>query len=133
MPGVHLTVIGEDWLKGGRLVWAEIQRPSDEVYDGHRLTEDGAEGIALAVVHALFGWTVRRRLQRGESGDWLLFDEEGRYLVLEVSGVSDRGEGRRRLKDKLLQVSRCVIPAFKAACVVEFAGPLLRLGEVGQS
>src|SRR5437879_3034864 len=55
-----------------------------DVLDNNRVTEDGAEGVALAYVNARAGWVVKRRLQRGERADWLLRKANG-WLALEVS------------------------------------------------
>src|SRR5437588_3923617 len=54
-----------------------------DVLDKNRVTEDGAEAIALSYAHSNAGWVVKRRLQRGESADWLLRSEAG-WLALEV-------------------------------------------------
>ena len=55
-----------------------------DVLDSNRITEEGAEAVALTYVNATAGWVVKRRLQRGESADWLLHNEAG-WLALEVS------------------------------------------------
>jgi hypothetical protein len=96
-----------------------------DLSDDKRVTEDGAEAVALAFVHACSGWTVARRIQQGGSGDWLLTSPSRKKmtLALEVSGtVTD--DARRRLTVKLAQVAgvtekRCV----RAAVVVGFVGP----------
>lgn len=93
--------------------------------DEKRVTEDGAEAVALAFVHARSGWTVSRRIQQGDSGDWLLTNPSKKKmtLALEVSGtVTD--DVRKRLAVKLAQVAkvtekRCV----RAAVVVGFVEP----------
>ena len=65
---------------------------------------------------------VRRRLQRGESADWLLRDADNELVALEVSGT-DGGDGGRRLRDKTLQARRALVASRHAACVVELAFP----------
>ena len=89
-----------------------------DVLDEHRVTEDGAEAVALSYVHALGGWRVKRRLQRGEHADWLLMASD-QYLALEVSGTV-AGDVNGRLLDKTLQVSRCTIKVTKLAVIVRF-------------
>lgn len=126
-PGVLARV-----ENGGDVGQATIQwkAPPDvalalELADEKRVTEDGAEAVALAFVHARSGWTVSRRIQQGGSGDWLLTNPSKRKmtLALEVSGtVAD--DVRKRLPVKLAQVAkvtekRCV----RAAVVVGFVGP----------
>lgn len=97
--------------------------PADAVQlDRHRVTEDAAEAIALALVHEAKGWVVLRRLQRGESADWELVDAASLSVALEVSGM-DKGDNQRRIRDKSVQASRATAAATKAACVVELATP----------
>jgi len=92
-----------------------------EVFDRHRVTEDGAEAVALAYTHARDGWVVKRRLQRGESADWLLRRETG-WLALEVSGT-DAGDAAVRLEAKKQQVGLCTLPVERLAVVVAFNAP----------
>jgi hypothetical protein len=73
--------------------------------DANRVTELGAEAVALALVHETQGWIARRRLQRGDSADWLLEDESGKLVALEVSGTVV-GDAQARLAEKLLQGNR---------------------------
>lgn len=97
-----------------------------DVIDSNRVTEDGAEAVALAYANSKAGWVVKRRLQRGESADWLLRNETG-WLALEVSGMI-AGEPRARLKEKMQQVSRCSLSADRLAIVVAFDRPLIMAG-----
>lgn len=109
------------------LSWEE--RPAVEALqlDYHRVTEDGAEAVALALVHAARSWVVLRRLQREEHADWLLRETTTRRLVaLEVSGT-DEGDGDARLTAKLLQVAQSTAARRRAACVVGFLEPRVLL------
>jgi hypothetical protein len=99
-----------------------------EVLDGNRVTEDGAESVALVYVNTTEGWVVKRRLQRWERADWLLRNERG-WLALEVSGMA-AGDPFVRLKDKKLQVALCSLPAERLAIVVAFARPSIVAGSV---
>lgn len=65
---------------------------------------------------------VRRRLQRGESADWLLRDAQARLVALEVSGI-DEGDDSERLRIKVEQVRRATVGNRRPACVVELASP----------
>ena len=65
---------------------------------------------------------MRRRLQRGESADWLLRDAQARLVALEVSGI-DKGDDSQRLRIKLEQVRGATVGNRRAACVVELASP----------
>jgi hypothetical protein len=58
-----------------------------EALDGKRVTEEGAEAVALVYANATAGWVVKRRLQQTEGADWLL-NKEKRWLALEVSGTA---------------------------------------------
>jgi hypothetical protein len=99
-----------------------------EVLDNNRITEDGAEAVALTYANTKAGWVVKRRLQRGESADWLLHSEVG-WLALEVSGMI-AGDVLTRLKEKKQQVARCTLPADRLAIVVAFDKPLIMAGSV---
>ncbi len=89
--------------------------------DAPRATEDGAEAIALGLVHEAHRWVVHRRLQRRQYGDWLVEEEtSGRKVVLEVGGLDD-GSLTAKLNGELAQVQRSPLPFDRAACVVRFA------------
>jgi hypothetical protein len=105
-------------------------RPVDaaEMLDRKRVTELGAEAIALVLVHETRGWVVRRRLQEGEFADWLLLDQDGRKVALEVSGT-DQESAEGRMCEKLLQVANCTAGETRAACVVRFLEPLTNAKE----
>jgi len=93
------------------------------VLDRHRVTEDGAEAVALAYANSKAGSVVKRRIQRGESADWMMRNESG-CLVLEVSGTTV-GNPSARLEEKKRQVARCSLPAKLLAIVVAFDRPLI--------
>lgn len=103
--------------------WLFQNLPAFEILDQNRITEDGAEAVALAYVHCQAGWTVKRRLQRGESADWLLRNEKS-AMALEISGMAE-GDRFRRLEQKREQVARCSLPVEKLAIVVAFDGPFI--------
>ena len=118
---------------GGREDSADIEWLSHDstllqVLDEHRITEDGAEAVALAYVNATAGWVVKRRLQRWERADWLLLNE-GRWLALEVSGTA-AGDPLARLEDKKKQLSLCSLPAGRLAVVVAFDRPSIVAGNL---
>jgi len=107
---------------------ADIDWPAQDptllqVLDANRVTEDGAEAVALAYANASAGWVMERRLQRTESADWLL-RSESRWLALEVSGVT-LGDPFGRLKEKKKQVADCSLPAERLAIVVAFEQPAI--------
>jgi hypothetical protein len=123
VPGVaaQVTVMAESHRP--TLHWRNRDASDAQQLDQLRVTEDGAEAVALTLVNAMRGWVVLRRLQRGEHADWLLRDTMSRRLVaLEVSGT-DEGDGRARLAAKLSQVSETRAARIRAACVVGFLEP----------
>ena|ERR1022692_917982 len=101
--------------------WAFQDLALLNVLDSHRVTEDGAEAVALSYANSQAGWVVKRRMQRGESADWLLQNDAG-WLALEVSGTI-AGDPFVRLEEKKQQVTRCSLPASRLAIVVAFDGP----------
>lgn len=104
------------------LQWTPAAAEDAAQLDKHKVTEDAAEAIALALVHGARGWVVRRRLQRGEFADWLLMDGARNLVALEVSGV-DRPDGGARMRIKREQVAQCSIRPIRVACVVTLATP----------
>jgi hypothetical protein len=120
-PGVSLATVFEGETPEASLHWVRPPVGDAEQLDRHRITEDAAEAVALALVHVARGWVVRRRLQRGESADWLLQDPEAGLVALEISGCD--AEDSDRLRRKLEQVSRATIASHRVACVVELSSP----------
>jgi len=111
------------------LDWTFRAPAGDAMLDRHRVTEDGAEVLALLLVNVAFGWVARRRLQRGECADWLLRDADDRRIALEISGT-DNSDVEVRLREKVAQVSKSKAAGTggtKAACVVRFEEPLALL------
>ena len=104
------------------LGWTVRNAGGDEQLDRKRVTEDAAEAITLALVNVAFGWVIRRRLQQGESADWLLEDRGNNLVALEVSGL-DAGDWAKRLREKTRQIEGVRIDCRRVACVVELASP----------
>lgn len=123
--GVGISLDIQRVLSRGLLAWPGADLGEIDHHDSKRITEDGAEAVALVLAHLHGGWRVRRRLQQRENADWLL---EGpgngrrRVAALEVSGV-DRGSIASRLRDKLQQVARCRDVDQRWAGVVGFEKP----------
>jgi hypothetical protein len=114
------TVAGIEWL-------AEDLRAL-EVLDYNRVTEDGAEAVALTYVNVKAGWVVKRRLQRGDHADWLMENEDG-SMAVEVSGTV-AGDPLGRLGEKKRQVAECSLPVYRLAVVVGFERPSILAGSV---
>lgn len=121
-PGVVARVSVGAESQQATLHW-NVRKTNDAMQlDYQRVTEGGAEALALSLVHASRGWVVVRRLQRGEHADWLLREPATRKLVaLEVSGT-DAADGVARMAQKLEQVGRSKVRV-RAACVVGFLEP----------
>lgn len=111
----------------GQLHWTATRRGEEALLDHHRVTEDTAEAITLALVSVARGWAVRRRLQRGEFADWLLADKNNKAVALEISGIDKIDVGLRRLREKIEQVKKTRAASKKGACVVELRPPRSRL------
>jgi hypothetical protein len=106
--GVCVSWNLEDAVVNDVFLWPKTDLSEIDGHDQHRITEDGAEAVALALAHNHKGWRVLRRMQRDEYGDWLLEhgDEKRPELVaLEISGVG-RGSIRTRVSRKLEQVAK---------------------------
>ena len=125
--GVRLKLNWTDRSGPSTLHWRVARAGAAAQLDFHRVTEDTAEAVALAVVHVTKGWVVRRRLQRGEFADWLLIDRGKSLVAMEVSGVDTTDAAGRRMREKVEQAKRCEIPGKKAACVVELQPPRSRM------
>jgi hypothetical protein len=118
------------------LGWPRADLATLDQHDHNRVTEDGAEAVALSLAHRHRGWRVVRRLQREEHADWLLEETtegERQVIALEVSGV-DRGGIKTRLADKLAQVAQAEDVDQRWAGVVGFESPTaaLRTAEKGR-
>ncbi|NOY25306.1 MAG: hypothetical protein GXP62_05485 [Oligoflexia bacterium] len=101
-------------------------------HDDKRITEDGAEAVALALAYQARGFTVLRRMMQGEHSDWQLECGEGpnrQIVALEVSGT-DHGSVPSRMTEKLAQVAKSIDVDQRWACVVGFARPQAALHSV---
>lgn len=128
-PGLDCTLVNEGDETTTVLEWDMADGVAGQQLDRIRVTEDGAEAVALVLAHVARQWVVRRRLQRGEFADWLLSDATGDLVALEVSGI-DGAPDARRLEEKLGQVTQVTICVLRSACVVAFGPPLVALASV---
>ncbi len=124
----HSSPVCADVERDGQTGNADIEWLSEDqttlrILDDNRVTEDGAEAVALSYTHGSGGWLVKRRLQRGEHADWLM-QSSGGWLALEVSGTTT-GDAQERLIEKKRQVGRCSLPTMRLAVVVAFGRPLI--------
>lgn len=131
-PGVAMTATLDTGEHQTELDWAVAPAEHATQLDPHRVTEDAAEAVSLALVNVARGWVVKRRLARGEAADWLLADPEQGVVALEVSGI-DSGAVTTRLKEKLRQAARATAAPRQFASVVELATPQMVLAAVGSA
>ncbi|HEX4345174.1 MAG TPA: hypothetical protein VHZ31_06385 [Solirubrobacteraceae bacterium] len=124
-PGARLRARLDAINHDTALDWTAADDEARTQLDRHRITEDAAEAISLALVSVALSWVIRRRGQRGDHADWIMRDPEGNRIALEVSGI-DAGDHAHRLRDKARQVGRSLADQ-RAACVVELATPLAAL------
>lgn len=123
--GVSLSLDLERILGRVLLFWPAAEMSKIYQHDHNRITEEGAEVVALVVAHWYRSWRVVRRIQQGGHADWLLEDiREGaeQEVALEISGV-DRGSIMSRLSKKLTQVRKNAGADQRWACVVGFEEP----------
>lgn len=120
---VNADVNDDDAKASTEIEWTLESLILLDVLDANRVTEEGAEAVALSYVNAKSGWIVKRRLQRGEHADWLMTKPKG-WLAMEVSGIMT-GDTKTRLKQKKRQVARCSLPVDRIAVVVAFDTPLI--------
>lgn len=123
--GVELlgTVRGNDLREA--LTWKKRPAALAPFEDFNRVTEEGAEIIALALAGQRCGWTVKRRLQstRAEGADWLMKSGADK-VILEVGGT-DKADLKARYGQKITQAQTASWPkgTLLAACVVSFVEP----------
>ena len=89
-----------------------------DMHDRKHVTEFGAEAVALAYICCKAGWVAKRRINEKEYADWLLINEAGETMALEVSGTVS-ADPQTRLRRKKLQLIRCS-EAKRLAIVVAF-------------
>jgi hypothetical protein len=128
-PGVRVSLDLEQILSNGSLSWPRVDMSKVNQHDHHRITELGAETVALALAHRHRAWRIIRRMQRGGRADWLLEDARGGTVALEVSGV-DRGSIATRLSEKLNQVGKSPDVDQRWASVVGFEEPTAALRSI---
>lgn len=110
-----------EWEEHTADLWWSLASLEDLAqHDPNKITEDGAEVVALAIAHRSNGWQVVRRMDE-EHADWLLGNGEA-TLALEVSGVA-HGSITKRLTEKLRQVLNAEDVRERWACVVGFEQP----------
>lgn len=130
--GVHLTGSVQAEAIDDEVRWL-ARSPGVAAYeDLNRVTEEGAEGIALAVARLHRGWRVERRLQSrlAEGADWLMVDiSDNSEVLLEVGGT-DEQDLESLFARKLDQARRSPFAdvSTPAACVVRFLEPSAKLG-----
>jgi hypothetical protein len=123
--GVKLsgTMRGKDLREA--LKWKERPAQLTEMEDFNRVTEEGAEALALALAGRHCGWRVKRRLQSrlSEGADWLMVSGASEVIV-EVGGTDEGGlEVLHRRKVSQAQGASWPRGVARAACMVRFVEP----------
>lgn len=126
-PGVRLKGEVPGKQLDEELRWKEREAEASSYEDMNRVTEEGAEAIALALACSSGALVVERRLQSrlAEGADWLLRDPQtGSKVVLEVGGTDEQNL-TALLERKVAQARRSPFSARStpAACVVRFLEP----------
>lgn len=131
-PGAHLSGTVQGTTIDEEVRWRN-RSPGAAIYeDLNRVTEEGAEGIALALARLHRGWRVERRLQSrlAEGADWLMVDASGELEVVMEVGGTDEQDLASLFARKLDQARRSPFAEVStpAACVVRFLEPSAKLG-----
>jgi hypothetical protein len=126
VPGAKLLLkVGANTLEMA-LTWDP--RSGAHMLDEKRVTEDGAECVALAIVaHHRHEWQLVRRLQprKREGADWLVqHRSSGQEILLEISGT-DKGPFEPRVRTKRSQAALAAVArgGRPAVSVVRFLEP----------
>jgi len=130
--GVDFQMAIESVVSRCALIWPAADLSSAAQHDSKRITEDGAEAIALAVAHKMRAWCVVRRLQQGEHADWLLEHHENgarKLVAFEVSGTDQRSI-TDPMRVKLAQVAKKRDVDHRCAGIVGFKRPEVALQSV---
>lgn len=124
-PGVELSASMRGKEAREALKWKDRPAELAKTEDFNRVTEEGAEALALALAGRRCGWRVRRRLQSrsSEGADWLMASDAGEVIV-EVGGT-DAGDLETLYRRKVSQAERAPWPkgTVRAAFVVRFVEP----------
>jgi len=123
-PGIELAIEFLEDRNAARVAWTRRGPANASMRNAHRITEDGADGVTLAVIGTR-KWRVLRCLQRGTYADWLVVDETGTERALEVAGTAE-GDLAAALRREQAQVDRSPYSQ-RSVCVVRFAEPRLVL------
>lgn len=113
------------------LHWRMRDPAAAQQIEPKRITEVGAEAVALALVSLALDWEVDRRAFDGSGADWVVTERStGRVIYLEVGGT-DVGSVEEVLSKKIRQVEGGVgeMGFDVAACAVRFREPIARLVE----
>jgi hypothetical protein len=92
--GVRLSLDVERVTTDALMSWPPADLSKIEQHDHNRITEDGAEAVALAAAHQHRAWRVVRRMQREEHADWLLENTGDEWFAIGVRRLLELGEGR---------------------------------------
>ena len=126
-PGVRLVGVVQGQRLDEELHWRQRNPAAGTYEDINRVTEEGAEAIALALACKQCSWRIERRLQSrlAEGADWLLVDPTtGSKMILEVGGT-DEQDLASLFARKIEQARRSPFSSrgAPAACVVRFLEP----------
>ncbi len=140
IQGVRLTVRGyKDNVHV--LTWNPIAAQAQLSWnDPDYATEKGAEGIAILVARAEFGYSIIRQSWKGTGFDYWMGEASVEGFVdkagLEISGIRNGDDRaiRARVREKLRQVGRSSNSRLRTyVIVVEFGRPIAEVQENGRS
>lgn len=130
-PPTALGWVEDELTQPASLHWeAPEPRAKDSHANNKDATEDAACAIAIGAMEAL-GYRVVRRAIHGSGADYLMIREgepENDFLKLEVSGIFQGGDIRKRLREKIEQVGGGSLDRPGRAVVVQFESPTVAIG-----
>ena len=134
--GVRLTVRGYN-DNAYVLIWNPVAAQAQLSWnDPDYATEKGAEGIAILVARAEFGYSIIRQSWKGTGFDYWMGDASSEGFLdkagLEISGIrkGDDRAIRARVREKLRQIGRSANFRLRTyVIVVEFGRPVAEVRE----
>ena len=135
-PGVQLAVRG-DCDNSYSLTWQPVTAQAQLSWnDPGYATEKGAEGIAISLAKAEFGYSIIRQSWKGTGFDYWMGEASAEGFTdkagLEISGIrkGDDQAIRARVRQKLRQASQSGDAGLRTyAVVVEFGRPIAEVRE----
>ena len=130
-PPTPMRWVEEDQEQVARIIWtAPDERAKASHSNNKDATEDAACAVAIAAMQEL-GFRVVKRAFHGSGADYLMVksgEPDNDFIKLEVSGIFQGGDLRKRLRVKIDQVGGGQLNRPGRAVVVQFEEPAIAIG-----